>query len=165
MIQFYTHTHIYTHIHSFSDSFPTYVVTEYWVEFSVLYSRSLLVILYMKVKVSQSCLSLHVQFLVTLWTVACQVPLSLNSPGKNTGVGSHSLLQRIFLTQGLNLGLLHWRQILYHLSHQGSFVGFFCLFLFLRLFSFLTYLVFTEYCMWFHFISLCNINYTSFKIT
>ena len=37
-----------------------------------------------------------------------------NSPGKNTGVGSHSLLQGIFPTQGLNLGLLHCRQILYH---------------------------------------------------
>ena len=37
---------------------------------------------------------------------------------KNSGVGSHSLLQGIFLTQGLNLGLLHCRQILYHLSHS-----------------------------------------------
>ena len=44
---------------------------------------------------------------------------SWNSPGKNTGVGSHSLLQEIFLTQGLNQHLLHYRQILYHLSHQG----------------------------------------------
>ena len=43
-----------------------------------------------------------------------------NSPGKNTGVGCHSLLQGIFPTQGLNLGLPHWRQMLYHLSHQGS---------------------------------------------
>ena len=43
-----------------------------------------------------------------------------NSPGKNTGLGCHSLLQGIFPTQGLNLGLLHCRQILYHLSHQGS---------------------------------------------
>ena len=42
------------------------------------------------------------------------------SPGKNTGVGCHFLLQRIFPTQGLNLGLLHCRQMLYHLSHQGS---------------------------------------------
>ena len=41
-------------------------------------------------------------------------------PGKNTGVGSHFLLQGIFLTQGSNLGLLHFRQILYQLSHQGS---------------------------------------------
>ena len=35
-------------------------------------------------------------------------------------VGSHSLLQRIFPTQGLNPSLLHCRQILYRLSHQGS---------------------------------------------
>ena len=39
-----------------------------------------------------------------------------NSSGKNTRVGSHSLLQGIFLTQGLNPGLLPYRQILYHLS-------------------------------------------------
>ena len=43
-----------------------------------------------------------------------------NSPGKNTGVGSHSILQGIFPTQGSNLGLPHCRQILYHLSHQGN---------------------------------------------
>ena len=43
-----------------------------------------------------------------------------SSLGKNTGVSSHSLLQGICLTQGSNLGLLHCRQILYHLSHQGS---------------------------------------------
>ena len=42
-----------------------------------------------------------------------------NSPGRNTGVGSLSFLQGIFLTQELNLGLLHCRQILYQLSHQG----------------------------------------------
>ena len=35
-------------------------------------------------------------------------------------VGSHSLLQGIFLTQGLNPCLLHCRWILYHLSHLGS---------------------------------------------
>ena len=43
-----------------------------------------------------------------------------NSPGQNTGVGSLSLLQGIFPTQGLNPGLLHCRQILYQLSHKGS---------------------------------------------
>ena len=40
--------------------------------------------------------------------------------GKSTGVGCHFLLQGIFPTQGLNPGLLHCRQTLYHLSHQGS---------------------------------------------
>jgi len=43
-----------------------------------------------------------------------------NSPSKNTGVGSHPLLQGIFPTQGLNWGLLHCRWILYLLSHQGG---------------------------------------------
>ena len=43
-----------------------------------------------------------------------------NSPGQNPGVGSLSLLQGIFPTQGSNPGLLHWRQILYQLSHKGS---------------------------------------------
>ena len=42
-----------------------------------------------------------------------------NSPGQNTGVGSLSLLQGIFPTQGSNPGLLHCRQILYQLS-QGN---------------------------------------------
>ena len=43
-----------------------------------------------------------------------------SSPGHNTGVGSHSLLQGIFSSQGSNPGLPHCRQILYQLSHQGS---------------------------------------------
>ena len=43
-----------------------------------------------------------------------------NSPGQNTRVGSCSLLQGIFPTQGSNPGLPHCRQILYWLSHQGS---------------------------------------------
>ena len=43
-----------------------------------------------------------------------------NSPGQNTGVGSCSLLQGIFPTQGSNLGLPHCRWSLYQLSHKGS---------------------------------------------
>ena len=43
-----------------------------------------------------------------------------DSPGKNAQVGCHALLQGSFPTQGLNPGLLHCRQILYSLSHQGS---------------------------------------------
>ena len=40
-----------------------------------------------------------------LWLVACQASLSVGSPGKNTGLGCHALLQGIFPTQGLNLCL------------------------------------------------------------
>ena len=43
-----------------------------------------------------------------------------NSPGHNTGVGSLSLLQGIFPTQGSNPGLSHCRWILYQLSHKRS---------------------------------------------
>ena len=43
-----------------------------------------------------------------------------DSPGKNTRVDFHALLQEIFPTQGSNPGLLHCRVILYHLSHQGN---------------------------------------------
>ena len=43
-----------------------------------------------------------------------------DSPGKNTGVGRHFLLQGIFPTQGLNPRLLHCRQILYRQSYKGS---------------------------------------------
>ena len=65
------------------------------------------------------------------WLTLCD-PLECNPPGfsvhgiiqaRNTGVGGHFLLQGIFLTQGPNLFLLcllHCRQILYLLSHQGS---------------------------------------------
>ena len=62
------------------------------------------------------------------WTAAHQAPLFClqgssvhwDSPGRNTGVGCHAFLQGIFPTQELNPGLLHCRQILYCLSHQGS---------------------------------------------
>ena len=53
----------------------------------------------------------------------CSLPGSSvhgDSPGKNTGVGCHAFLQRIFLTQGSNPGLPHCRRILYHLNHKGS---------------------------------------------
>ena len=49
-----------------------------------------------------------------------------DSPGKNTGVDCHSLLQEIFPMQGSNPGLLHCRQILYHLGHQRSCICYVC---------------------------------------
>ena len=92
----------------------------------------------------------HVQLLLTLWTIqsmefsraeycpssgdlpnpgikpgfpalwADSLPAELQGKPKNTGVGSIFFLQRIFLTQELNRGLLYCRQILYQLSYQGS---------------------------------------------
>ena len=52
--------------------------------------------------------------------------LSMEYCSKNTEVGCHSLLQRIFLTQGSGLGLPHCRQILHHLSLQGSMCVYMC---------------------------------------
>ena len=45
-----------------------------------------------------------------------------NSPGKNTGVGCHFLLQRIFLTQGSYSCLLHWQEDSLPLSHKQSHI-------------------------------------------
>ena len=64
----------------------------------------------MKVIVIQSCLTLCDNMGCSPW----------NSPGQNTGGGSLSLLQGIFLTQGLNPGLPNWGQILYQLSHREA---------------------------------------------
>ena len=55
----------------------------------------------------------HAQFIATPWS-------PWNSPGQNTGVGSLSLLQGIFPTQGTNPGLPHCRRILYQLSHKDE---------------------------------------------
>ena len=70
---------------------------------------------HMKVSVAQSCLTLCDPMDWQPTRLLCP----WNSPGKITRVGSCSLLQGTFLTQGSNLDLLHFRQIPYHLSHQG----------------------------------------------
>ena len=57
------------------------------------------------------------------WSLTLQVdslPAEPPTQPKNTGVGSLSLLQQIFLIQESNWGFLHCRQILYQLSYQGS---------------------------------------------
>ena len=66
--------------------------------------------------VAQSCLTL-------CDLMDCSLPgfsVHGNSPGKATGVGCHALLQRIFLTQGSNLGLPYCSRILYRLSYLGN---------------------------------------------
>ena len=66
--------------------------------------------------VAKSCLTL-----ATPWTARLLCPW--DSPGKNTEVDCHFLLQGIFPTQELNPGLLHCRQILYQLSYEWSPMG------------------------------------------
>ena len=113
----------------------------------------LLILKKMKVKVPQSCLTLCdpmgytvpgiLQARILEWAAfpfpgdlpnprieprspslqADSLPTEPQGKPKNTGVGSVSLLQRLFLTQESNRGLLHYRQILYQLSYQGSILG------------------------------------------
>ena len=75
----------------------------------------------MCVLVAKSCMTL-------CYPMGCSPPVSSVHgifPGNNSRVGCHFLPQRIFLTQGSNLGLLHCR--LYCLGHQGSYIIDICL--------------------------------------
>ena len=57
-----------------------------------------------------------------LWSNRLQPPgfsVHGNTPGKNTAMGCHTVLQGIFLTHGWNRDLLHYRRFLYQLSYQG----------------------------------------------
>ena len=79
---------------------------------TVLITVNTYTVLTMKVKVTQSCL--------TLCDPMDYIVHGINSAGQNTGVGSLSLLQGIFPTQGSNPDLPHCIRILYRLSHKGS---------------------------------------------
>ena len=68
-----------------------------------------------KSRVGQSCPTL-----CDPWTGACQASLSMEFSRQEYWSGLAFFLQEIFSTQGLNPILLYCRQILYHLSHQGS---------------------------------------------
>ena len=68
--------------------------------------------------------ALSYSVMLTFWNpMDCSRPGSSfhgDSPGKNTGMGCHVLLQGLFLTQEANKGLLHCRKILNQLSYHGS---------------------------------------------
>ena len=68
----------------------------------------------------------HVWLFAILWTVGTKFPSPQTFPGKNTGVGCHFLLQRIFPTQESNpwlLCLLHCKWILYHWAIREAIKG------------------------------------------
>ena len=88
----------------------TSIVLSYW-DRGLLQSHNL---------INLCCVLSH---FATLWTAAHQALLSMGFPGKNTGAGSHFLLQGIFLPQGSDrslLHLLHWQVGSLPLSHLGS---------------------------------------------
>ena len=63
---------------------------------------------------------IHVWLFVTVWTVACQTPLSIGISRQEYGVGCHFLFCGILLTQRSNPHLLHWQVDLYQLCYLGS---------------------------------------------
>ena len=69
---------------------------------------------------TSSHLQKKVKALVAQLCPTLSSPMDCSPPGKNTGVGIHSLLQGMFQTQGSKVGSLHCRQILFCLSHQKS---------------------------------------------
>ena len=76
-------------------------------------------------RTEQLSLFSHVQLFVTLWTVACQAPLSMGFSRQEyrSGLLCSFFLQGIFPTLELNpylLHLWHWKQVLYPLSHLGT---------------------------------------------
>ena len=91
------------------------------VSVSVSLSLSLSLSIYIYIYI-YSVLCLVAQSCPILWDqMDCSPPghsVYGDSPGKNRGMGCHVLLHGIFRTQGSNPGLLHCKQIFYHLSHQ-----------------------------------------------
>ena len=69
-----------------------------------------------------------VRLFATPWTVAARLLHPWDFPGKNTGAGCHFLLQGIFLTQGLNVGLPHCRQTLPSEPTENPKVLLYCIF-------------------------------------
>ena len=113
-----THTHTYTH--SFSDSFHSRLLHIKYSSPCYMVGLCCSPILY----IGSIMLCLVAQLCLTLCNPKdCSLAGSSvygDSPGKNTGVHCHVLLQGIFPTQGWNPGFPHCGRILYHLSHQGS---------------------------------------------
>ena len=95
----------------------------------LFYNFKIKLYIYIYMQANSQLLNSAVLFLVTqsLLTLCDPVDYTLpgssvhgDSPGKNTGVSCHALLQGMFPTQGLNPVLRHYRWILFCLSHQGS---------------------------------------------
>ena len=61
----------------------------------------------------------RIRLFATPWTIAYQASLSMGFSRQEYWSELPFILQEIFLTQGLNPGLLHCKQTLYHLSHEG----------------------------------------------
>ena len=146
-------SYTYISIHSFSDSFPVYVIAEYWVEFPVLYNRFFYLFIYVFMYVCMYvCMYLFIYLFMAALGLRCCVRASncggfsccgalalrawasvvvargLQSAGSVVVVhGLHcSVACGIFPDQGSNLCPLHWQADSQPLCHQGSPIGSYC---------------------------------------
>ena len=120
---------MYIYIYSFSSYFPSWFITGYFIYMCVCVCVCMYVcitvgpcsvsILYIMVCIYGDLVAKSCPTAVIPWMPA-MLPCPWDSPGENTGVGCHLLLQRIFPTQKSNPGLQHCRQILYRPNYEGS---------------------------------------------
>ena len=104
-----------------SSPFPAFLVAANWISNTQEVSSSAQKCGNWKISVSSFSEVLLSELLSPSCLTLCHpMDYTWNSPGQNSGLGSLSLPQRIFPTQGLNPGLLDSRHILYHLRYQGS---------------------------------------------
>ena len=81
----------------------------------------------------------------TWWATVHRVAKESDKTEVTEHAYSRFLLQGIFSTQGSNPGLLHCRQILYHLSHQGSTIfHYICIYIYMYIYT--QYFIYLSYC-------------------
>ena len=121
MIKWFNYTCINMYIYSFSSSFQLWFITGYWIYSSqcCTVGPCSLSILYIMVCICGDLVAKSCPTVVIPWMPAMLL-CPWDSPGENSGVGHHFLLQRIFPTQKSNPGLRHCRHILYLLSYERS---------------------------------------------
>ena len=90
----------------FSNKYQVHERSSTWIDFVEWFEINTLQPCLYYIMLAYVCAASVVSDSVTLWTAACQASLSMDFPGKNTGVGCHFFLQGIFLTQGSKLSLL-----------------------------------------------------------
>ena len=118
----HTRTHVHTHTHT-EEYYPAIKIeilplATIWLDLEVNMQRQILYNFIMQHACSVA--SVVSDFLLPHGLQPTRLLCPWDSPGQNTGMGCHFLLQGIFPTQGLNPDLLHCKQILYCLSHWGS---------------------------------------------
>ena len=134
--QMYTHTHTHTHKNPLSKNKDRSLR---WIKYIQVHALYINTHIHRHIYTHKGSMRLSYRTIVSYYVICClitklyltlcdtmdlqpsRIRYSWDFPGKNTELGCYFPLQGIFSTQGLNPGLLHCRQTLYCLIHQGSF--------------------------------------------